>query len=178
MKAQIKPKINLEERVKLQDVLPLKTPFSMLIEPSDKCNFRCKFCPTSDLKLMQATEGRNYGNMNFDLYKKVIDDIAEFEDNLKIVHLYNQGEPLLNPYFSNMVEYAKSKKYINKVATTSNAYLLNKELSLRIIQAGLDRIQISIEGINEEQYFNISNVKIDFNKLVDNIEFFYKNKKE
>ena len=178
MKAQIKPKINLEERVKLQDVLPLKTPFSMLIEPSDKCNFRCKFCPTSDLKLMQATEGRNYGNMNFDLYKKVIDDIAEFEDNLKIVHLYNQGDPLLNPYFSNMVEYAKSKKYINKVATTSNAYLLNKELSLRIIQAGLDRIQISIEGINEEQYFNISNVKIDFNKLVDNIEFFYKNKKE
>ena len=125
-----------------------------------------------------AIEGRNYGNMNFDLYKKVIDDIAEFEDNLKIVHLYNQGEPLLNPYFSNMVEYAKSKKYINKVATTSNAYLLNKELSLRIIQAGLDRIQISIEGINEEQYFNISNVKIDFNKLVDNIEFFYKNKKE
>ncbi|WP_307971764.1 radical SAM/SPASM domain-containing protein [uncultured Brachyspira sp.] len=178
MKAQIKPKINLEERVKLQDVLPLKTPFSMLIEPSDKCNFRCKFCPTSDLKLMQATEGRNYGNMNFDLYKKVIDDIAEFEDNLKIVHLYNQGEPLLNPYFSNMVEYAKSKKYINKVATTSNAYLLNKELSLRIIQAGLDRIQISIEGINEEQYFNISNVKIDFNKLVNNIKFFYENKKQ
>ena len=48
---------------------------------------------------------------------------------------------------------------------------MNKELSLSIVEAGLDKLQISIEGINAEQYFNISNVKIDFNKLVDNIKF-------
>ena len=177
MKAKIKAKINLEKRTKLQDVIPLNTPFSIMIEPSDKCNFRCKFCPTSDIKLMKSINGRNYGNMNLDLYKKVIDDLSEFDDNIKIIHLYNQGEPLLNPHFVEMVRYAKKSKYINKVATTTNAALLNEELSLQIIDSNIDRMQISIEGINSKQYFELSQVKIDFDKLVKNIEFFYKNKK-
>ena len=84
MKAQIKSKVS-DNREKLQDKIPLDTPFGLYIEPSDKCNFRCKFCPTSDLKLMKATEGRNYGNMNLDLYKKVIDDTAEFNGKIKSV---------------------------------------------------------------------------------------------
>ena len=177
MKAEIKSKVS-DNREKLQDVIPLNTPFALYIEPSDKCNFRCKFCPTSDLKLMQATNGRNYGNMDFNLYKKVIDECSEFEDNIKLLSLHKDGEPLLNPMLPQMVEYAKKSCKFDKIATTTNAYLLNNELSLKIIDAGLDRINISIEGINEEQYFNISNVKIDFNKLVNNIKFFYENKKQ
>ena len=175
--AEIKSRIE-ENRERLQNKIPIDTPYLMLIEPTDKCNFRCKFCPTGDLKLMQATEGRNYGNMNFDLYKKVIDDTSEFKTNIKKLRLYNSGEPLLNPMFPNMVEYAKKSGKFDRIETISNGYLLNKELSLRIIESGLDGIFISIEGINAEQYYNIANVKIDFNKLVDNIEFFYKNKKQ
>ena len=179
MKAKIKSRDEIStNRERLENKIPLNTPFLILIEPSDKCNFRCKFCPTSDLKLMQATVGRNYGNMDFNLYKKVIDDIVEFDNNIKMIYLYKDGEPLLNPYFPDMVKYARDSKCIDKISTTTNASLLNQELSLRIIEAGLDKIQISIEGINAQQYLNISNVKIDFNKLVDNIEFFYNNKKQ
>ena len=179
MKAKIKSRDEISNnRERLEDKIPLNTPFLILIDPSDKCNFRCKFCPTSDLKLMQATDGRNYGNMDFDLYKKVIDDIAEFDNNIKMIYLYKDGEPLLNPFFSDMIKYAKASKCIDNISATSNASLLNKELSLSIVEAGLDKLQISIEGINAEQYFNISNVKIDFNKLVDNIKFLYDNKKQ
>lgn len=177
MSANIKSRVS-DNREKLEQVIPLNTPFLINIEPSDKCNFRCKFCPTSDLKLMRATDGRNYGNMNFDLYKKVIDDIKEFDNNIKMLYLYNQGEPLLNPYFPDMVKYAKDSKCIDKISTTTNASLLNEELSLKIIEAGLDKIEISIEGINTEQYFNIANVKINFDKFVNNIKFLYDNKKE
>lgn len=179
MKAKIKPRDEISNnRQRLEDKIPLNTPFLILIDPSDKCNFRCKFCPTSDLKLMQATDGRNYGNMDFDLYKKVIDDITEFDNNIKMIYLYKDGEPLLNPHFSDMIKYAKASKCIDKISSTSNASLLNKELSLSIVESGLDKLQISIEGINAEQYFNISNIKIDFNKLVNNIKFLYDNKKQ
>lgn len=177
MSANIKSRVS-DNREKLEQVIPLNTPFLINIEPSDKCNFRCKFCPTSDLKLMKATDGRNYGNMNFDLYKKVIDDIKEFDNNIKMLYLYNQGEPLLNPYFPDMIKYAKDSKCIDKISTTTNASLLNEELSLKIIEAGLDKIEISIEGINAEQYFNIANVKINFDRFVNNIKFLYDNKKE
>lgn len=178
MKAKIEYKAKIETRTNLQDVIPLRTPFLIFIEPSDMCNFRCKFCPTGDINLMKNTSGRNHGNMNLDLYKKIIDDITEFEDDIKMIQLYKDGEPLLNPNFYKMVDYAKKTNRIKNIATTTNAYLLNDELTIKIIEAGLDRIHISIEGINEEQYYNISNVKINFDKLVSNIEFFYKNRKQ
>lgn len=178
MKALVKSKKELENRIKLEQAIPLKTPLSIFIEPSDKCNFRCKFCPTSDLELMKKTQGRNHGNMDFDLYQKIINDLDEFDDNIKLLHIYKEGEPLLNPYFDKMVEFAKKSQKINRISTTTNAYLLTPELSLKIIEAGIDRINISIEGINEEQYFNIANVKIDFQRLVDQISFFYRNKNQ
>ena len=34
---------------RLGDNLPLDTPWSMMIDPSNLCNFKCIFCPTNDL---------------------------------------------------------------------------------------------------------------------------------
>ena len=46
MKAEIKSKLNLDQRVALQEVIPLETPFLLYVDPSSACNFRCQFCPT------------------------------------------------------------------------------------------------------------------------------------
>jgi radical SAM protein with 4Fe4S-binding SPASM domain len=178
MKAQIKPRIDLKNRTQLEAVIPLRTPFIINIDPSDRCNFQCKFCPTGDRELMKKTKGRGHGNMDFELYKKVIDDLGEFEDKIKVIRLYKDGEPLLNPYFADMVKYAKESGYCDRVDTTTNASLLTPELSLRIIDAGLDRINISVEGINELQYSDFSQYKIDFQKFVGNIRFFYEHRKQ
>lgn len=178
MKAEIKPRIDLNNRTKLETVIPLRTPFIINIDPSDKCNFRCKFCPTGDLELMKKTPGRLFGSMDFELYKKIIDDICQFEDKVKVIRLYKDGEPLLNPHFADMVKYAKQSGCCDRVDTTTNASLLTPELSLEIINAGLDRINISIEGVNNEQYRDFSDYKVDFDKLVENIKFFYENRKQ
>lgn len=178
MTAEIKPRIDLVNRTKLETVIPLRTPFIINIDPSDRCNFQCKFCPTGDRELMKNTPGRNFGIMDFELYKKVIDDICTFEDKVKVIRLYKDGEPLLNPHFVNMIKYAKQSGCCERVDTTTNASLLTPELSLKIIDAGLDRVNISIEGVNAEQYADFSQYKIDFEKLVENIKFFYENKKQ
>ena len=178
MKAKIKPRIDLENRTKLETVIPLETPFIIFIDPSDKCNFKCKFCPTGNTELMKNTNGRNFGAMDFNLYKKIINDLEEFEGKVKVIRLYKDGEPLLNKDFPNMISYAKKSPKVDRVDTTTNASLLNKDLSLKIIEAGLDRINISIEGMNSEQYLDFSKIKLDFNKLVENIAFFYENKKQ
>ncbi len=178
MKAKIKPRIDLENRTKLETVIPLKTPYIIFIDPSDKCNFQCKFCPTGDRELMKNTQGRNHGAMDFDIYKKIIDDICEFENKVKVIRLYKDGEPLLNKHFPDMIRYAHDSKCCEKVDTTTNATLLNHDLSLKIIDAGLNRINISIEGINDKQYKDFSGAKVDFQKLVDEIAFFYENRKQ
>lgn len=178
MRAKIKPRIDLENRTKLETVIPLNTPFIIFIDPSDKCNFRCKFCPTGNVELMKNTKGRNFGIINFDLYKKIIDDLKDFDNKIKVIRLYKDGEPLLNPNFPDMIKYAKDSGSVERVDTTTNASLLTKDLSKKIINAGLDRINISIEGMNPKQYLDFSRVKLNFNKLVENIAFFYENRNQ
>ena len=67
-----------------------------------------------------------------------------------------EWEPLLNPHFAEMVRYAKASPCVERVDTTTNASLLTPERSLEIIDAGLDRLNISVEGINAEQYLDFT----------------------
>ena len=176
MKAKIKPRIDLENRTKLETVIPLSVPFIIFVDPSDECNFQCKFCPTGDRVLMKNV-GRSFKTMNFELYKKIIDDICEFERPIKVLRLYKDGEPLLNPRFAEMLRYAKEKKCSERIDTTTNASLLNPKRNLAIIEAGINRINISIDGVNENQYSEFSSYNIDYNKLVENIRHLYENRK-
>ena len=176
MKAKIKPRIDLDNRTRLETVIPLSVPFIIFVDPSDACNFQCKFCPTGDKKLMKEIE-RPCKFMDFELFKKIIDDFSQFEKSIKVLRLYKDGEPLLNPNFARMVDYAKRSGCCERIDTTTNASLLNPKLNNQIIEAGLDRINISIEGVNSEQYKSFSNYNIVFEQLVENIANLYKNRK-
>ena len=176
MKADMKPRIDLENRTRLETVIPLRTPFIINIDPSDICNFQGKFCPTGDRALMKRTPGRNHGLMDFHLYRKIIDDACGFPDKVKVIRLYKDGEPLLNPHFADMVKYAKQSGCCDRVDTTTNASLLTHELSDGMIAAGIDRINISIEGVNAQQYQDFSGYILDFDALVDQVRYFYDHK--
>ncbi len=174
--ANFKPRIDLENRTKLETVLPLSTPFVIFIDPSDACNFKCSFCPTGDTALMKEV-GRPLKQISWELYTKIIDDACEFENKIKVIRLYKDGEPLLNNRFADMVRYAKESGCCERVDTTTNASLLTEERSIQIADAGLDRINISIEGMNEQQYLDFSGYRLkSFQDIVDNVSNFYKNR--
>ncbi len=171
--ATFKPRIDLENRTKLETVLPLDTPYIIFIDPSDACNFKCSFCPTGDSSLMKEV-GRPLKQIEWSLYQKIIDDIKEFDKKVKVIRLYKDGEPLLNKRFADMIKYAKESDCCEKIDTTTNASLLSEGLGIRIVNAGLDRINISIEGMNEKQYLDFSGYKLkDFRIIVDNVAAFF-----
>lgn len=176
MKARQIPRIDLYDRIELKNALPLRTPYVIYIDPCDTCNFRCKFCPSGNLDLMKQTKGRGHGPMDFEVYKSIIDRLDEFQDPIRVVRLYKEGEPLVNPRFADMVRYAKASKNVLRVDTTTNASLLTPKRSLEIIDAGLDRLNISIEGVNAKHYEEFSGYKLDYQKFVENIAFFYEHK--
>lgn len=177
MKAKIKTRIQLENRESLADNIPLNTPWVIFVDPCDWCNFRCRFCPSGDKSLLNDV-GRPQTFMKFDLFKKIVDDICEFEKPIKVLRLYLHGEPLANPRFADMVKYAKLSGCCNTVDTTTNGSLLNPKTSLDIVEAGLDRINISIEGVNGDQYLEFANKRINFDRLVNNIKYLYENRKQ
>ncbi|PIR38185.1 MAG: radical SAM protein [Candidatus Zambryskibacteria bacterium CG10_big_fil_rev_8_21_14_0_10_42_12] len=174
MQAKIHPRIRLQ-RPQLEQRIPLDVPFIINVDPSDRCNLQCKFCPTGDHDLMRVTEGRNHGPMKFDLFKKVVDDICHFERPVKVLRLYKDGEPLSNPRFADMVRYAKEKNCSEAIDTTTNAILLTRKMTDDIIEAGLDRMNISIYGMSTDQYVEFSGRKVRFDELVRNIRYLYEN---
>lgn len=178
MKARYIPRIDLHDALELKNALPLSTPYVVYIDPCDTCNFRCKFCPSGNTALMKKTRGRCHGPMDYAVYRDIIDSLAEFEEKVRVVRLYKEGEPLLNPRFADMVAYAKNSGNCLRVDTTTNASLLTPERSLEIIEAGLDRLNISVEGVNAEQYREFSSYKLDYERFVENIAFFHAHKKQ
>jgi len=172
VKAKIKPRIELTNRTRLETVIPIDVPFLVFLDPSDRCNFRCNFCPTGNRELIRQVKRRPQ-LMDFDLYRKVIDDLCEFPTPIKVLRLYKDGEPLLHPRFPEMVKYAKDRNCALQVDSTTNASLLSPEKNLAIIDAGLDKIFISVEGLSSQAYKRTAGYPLDFDRFVENIRHFH-----
>lgn len=170
MKAEIQRRTSTEAYLELGKVLPLETPFVLLIDPSNLCNYKCSFCPTGSRDLIRKT-GRYQGNLHFPLFRKIIDDLKDFTQPVKVLRLYKEGEPLMNPFFEDMIRYAKDSNRISRIDTTTNGALLNPQRNRRIIAAGIDQINISVNGVGDEQ--NYTNTKIDFERYCNNIRDLY-----
>jgi radical SAM protein with 4Fe4S-binding SPASM domain len=177
MKAEIKPRINLEGRTRLEEMIPLSTPMVLFVDPASVCNFQCAFCPTGDRELIKGT-GRFVGRMKFELFKKVIDDLADFDRPIKVLRMYKDGEPFLNNDLAKMIEYAKQSNRVDYIDTTTNGSLLKPERMGPIIKAGLDKINISIDGMNREQYLKFTNFDFNFGAFVENVKWLYENKNQ
>jgi len=175
MKAKKASKLNLDGRVALQDVIPLETPYLIYLDPSSVCNFHCKFCPTGHKNLIDDS---NYSRsvMDLNLFKKVIDSLNEFSQPIKVLRLNKIGEPLINKDIAKMISYAKKSGCVEYIDFATNGSLFNQNLITELIDAGLDRLNISIEGISSKQYKDTCKVDIDFDQLVEKIKWLYGNK--
>ncbi len=97
---------------------------------------------------------RKKGNMDMCLFKKIIDEIA-YEDKNTELWMTFYGEALILRYrLYYMIEYTK-RKGLNYVVLNSNAMLLDKEMVNLLIDSGLDRFIISIDGFTKETYEKI-----------------------
>ena len=175
MKAKISSRISRIDRTKLEEVIPLRTPLLVFLDPSSLCNFQCIFCPLGNRQKAKES-GRKRTFMSFEHYKKIIDDMTGFPDKIKTLRLYKDGEPLINSRLPDMIRYAKEKNVAQNIDLTTNGSLLTYDLGEALVNAGLDRIIISVEALSSKEYFEISKYKVDFRQYVDNIRHLYENK--
>lgn len=164
--------LRCQERLPLQDVIPLPGPLVVYIDPTNKCNFRCAFCPTGDKALLRQV-GRPAATMGMELFRKVVDDLRAFP-RLKLASVYKDGEPLLNPRFPEMVRYLKDADVAERIWTKTNGSALCPELNQRLIDAGLDMICISVEAVSAQGYLRIAKARIDYEAFRANIADLYR----
>jgi radical SAM protein with 4Fe4S-binding SPASM domain len=165
--------LRCKERQPLQDLIPLPMPFVVYIDPTNKCNFRCEFCPTADKALLRKV-GRPAATMGLDLFKKIVEDLKGFPQKLKLASIYKDGEPLMNPHFPEMVKILKEANVTERIWTKTNGSALCPKLNQRLIDAGIDMICISVEAVSAEGYLQIAKAKIDYETFRDNVADLYR----
>jgi radical SAM protein with 4Fe4S-binding SPASM domain len=116
--------------------------------------------------------------MDFNLFKNVIDDMAKSKWRVKMLRFAAIGEPLLHPQIADMVAYAIKMNIADTVDIVTNASLLTEELSDKLIRAKLSTLRVSLEGLSAHDYAETSKANVDFEKLCENIRYFYENSKK
>lgn len=175
--AIVQPRIHSAPKRPLEDLIPLPEPFSAHIDVCSVCNFKCSFCFQADNKAMKEANLKR-GMMPTELFKKIVDDLKAFGRPLKKIKIGNHGEPTLHPDLPAMVAYAKQSGVAEIIELFTNGSELKPELNIALADAGLDRINISLEGLSNERYQQVAGVKIDFDEMVRNIAHLYTVRKQ
>jgi radical SAM protein with 4Fe4S-binding SPASM domain len=102
--------------------------------------------------------------------------MKKFSEKIKTIHFMGYGEPLLHNCVADMVAYAVSGNVAEKVDVVTNGTLLSNKVSDNLIAAKLDWLRISVNGLSSQEYKKNCGANVDFNKFVDNIAYFFKNR--
>ena len=136
-------------------------PLHLDIESTSLCNLNCPFC-----SFKSVHHGWKRGNMEWNLYKKIIDEGKEHR--LYSIKLSLRGEPLLHPEIFKMIEYARKSGVID-IYFNTNAVLLDEQKADAIINSQVNRISISFEGY-EKNLYEKNRIGARFEDVVKNIE--------
>lgn len=158
------------DRRALHSVLPLMGPFSANIEVSSICNINCKYCLHS-LGAKEVQKVHPLKNMDVSLFENIMEQFKMFPQQLEKLVINGVGEPLCNPKFPEILSIAKLSKASKKVEFFTNGTLLTRSLSHEIVKTGVDRIKISLQGLNSKVYKDVCGKEIDYQELYDNISY-------
>jgi radical SAM superfamily enzyme YgiQ (UPF0313 family)/MoaA/NifB/PqqE/SkfB family radical SAM enzyme len=117
-------------------------PYWLTIDPASMCNLKCPFCPTG-----QGRNSRTKTMLSFDQFKLIMDQLGRY-----LIHIdfCNWGEPLLNKDIYKMIKLAK--RYGINTKIDSNFTVLGDGDIDRLLDSGVDKVKVSIDGVTPETY--------------------------
>ncbi len=172
MKALLKPGYDAD-RTPLADVIPLPAPYTLFITPSQRCNFRCGYCTQS---LADAEKKRvHFSSVNLDpsVFHAIVEQSKRFPVQYKRVLLTGLGEPLMNPNIADMVATLRESRVAEKIEIFTNASLLVPAMADKLLDAGLTKLRISVQGTDAGQYRRHCGVELDFDSFIANLRYFH-----
>lgn len=135
------------------------------IETVNACQAKCPMCTIADWN-------RRDGVMKDDLFEKIAAEICDHYGQVIRVHLYRDGEPLLDKKLPQRIKRLKAGG-VRNVGISTNVELLDEKRGLAILQAGLDEMILSIDSIYPNVYESIR-VGLSFHKVLENAKRFFK----
>ncbi len=144
-------------------------PLLVDLELSKVCNLRCAMCPTTTINFEKEI---NKGYMDFELIKKIIDEV---EEKVFAVRLSYLGEATLHKDFVEIATYVKSH-HIGEVSFLTNGWNLDVDFFERLAMAGIDWITVSVDGLDKE--YNQVRKPLVFRNILANLKAIHKFKQK
>lgn len=117
----------------------MKHPIFVQLEPTNRCNLSCSYCPRRFLSLAER-------DITFEEFKKVVDS----NPFVLSTNIQGLGEPLLHKDLFRMINYASSKKIFT--LTCTNALLLNDKILKQIAESKLNYLALSVDSLDSKGY--------------------------
>jgi len=141
-------------------------PEVIYIETTSVCNAKCIMCPHEQME-------RKQGTMSDSNFERTISTMQSINLTNLTLFLHKEGEPLLDRKIVERIKYAKANlKGLKELVINTNASRLTEDLSIGLLNSGLDTIYFSVDGATPETYNKIR-VNLDYNKVEANIKNFF-----
>ncbi|PKI21821.1 GTP 3',8-cyclase MoaA [Staphylococcus succinus] len=134
---------------------------------TDRCNFRCDYCMPKEI----------FGD-DFVFLPK--DELLTFDEMARIAKVYTQlgvkkiritgGEPLLRRDLYKLIYKLNEIDGVEDIGLTTNGLLLKKH-GQNLYNAGLRRINVSLDAIDDEVFQAINNRNIKAATILDQIDY-------
>lgn len=157
----------IEERIRsIEENIVRNTLSVLVIEATSKCNLSCTFCGmhSKNLSIKGASKKEH---MDLVLFNETIKKCHGMEP-VKVLYLHGRGEPLLNPNIITMVNIAKKAKIADQIILVTNGSLLEKNLFLKLVEAGTTSFRISLDIISPTKFHEVKGADLS-QKVLANI---------
>jgi radical SAM protein with 4Fe4S-binding SPASM domain len=160
--------LSATKRQNLRDILPLVKPFTILVEPSSLCNFKCIQCFQSIDNDSYFTRSR--ASMPLDRFERIIAQLKDWPGpRLKVLKLSLYGEPLVSPIFRDILSLARGADVAERIEVTTNATLLTPDIAEAMIAAQLDYLRVSIYATRQDRHQAVTGTKFDIERIRRNL---------
>jgi len=136
------------------------------ISVTDRCNFRCVYC------MPKEVFGRGYRFL-------AKDELMSFEEIERIVRVFaalgvrkirlTGGEPLVRSELELLIEKIAAVEQITDISLTTNAALLTPKRAASLRDAGLSRVNVSLDALDDETFKAVNDVGVSVQKVLDGI---------
>ena len=137
------------------------------ISVTDRCNFRCTYCMPKE----------QFGSDHAFLDRASLLDFDEIE---RLVRLFVEqgvrkirltgGEPLVRSGLEQLVERIAGVDGVDDIALTTNGSLLSQARARALADAGLGRITVSLDALDDARFMAINDVGFPVAKVLEGID--------
>jgi len=154
-------------------------PWGLIIDTTVLCNNNCSFCWRSNFlgrrnEIMK--EYKNNHTMDFETYKKIIDDACQYETLTWLSLCGPMGEPLMNDRIEDFYEYAYKKHHFDRITLNTNGLAINKRDIKRLLNS-ITEFSVSVDSIDPDTYEKIHGHK-NLQQVIDNIKMLVEYEKQ